>query len=373
MPASPPARRGYSRVPPGGPARPGRALRLAAILALLALIAAGCGAPRAARPPSRPVPGRALRASHPSRVTLHIGDQAGAATQALLAASGLARRLPFRVTWARFGSGAGLVQAIAAGAVDIGSVSSAPPVFAAAGGDDVAVVGAAAARPRGMALLVRAGSAIRRVAQLRGRRIAVARGSPADYHLLTVLRKAGLAAGDVTVDYLSPAAGRAALAAGRVAAWDTGSPFAELAELDDHARDLASGPAYGSPYSFTLAGRGALAEPAKAAAIRGYLRLLGQAYAWAARHPAAWAAVWARSAHLPPTVTTRAAADDVAVAVPLTQAVISSEQQVSNAFTAAGLIPGHVDVAGLVDSGFSAGAAGRPWRPSLTAGWRQRQ
>ena len=50
-----------------------------------------------------------------------------------------------------------------------------------------------------------ANSPIRSVAQLKGKKIAVAQGSSADYHLLTVLNKAHLSAHDVTLDYLQPA------------------------------------------------------------------------------------------------------------------------------------------------------------------------
>ena len=186
----------------------------------------------------------------------------------------------------------------------------------------------------------------------------MAQGSSADYHLLTVLKKAGLSVHDVTLDYLQPADGLAALASGHVDAWDIWSPFVEQAEAQDHARLLVSGVGYGSPYSFTVAARGALADPAKAAAIRDYLKLLAQAHAWAATHQAAWAAVWAKATGLPASIMTAAAKDDAARAVPITPAVVSSEQQVSNAFTAAGLIPGHVDFSKFVDTAFNSTAGG---------------
>ena len=74
------------------------------------------------------------------------------------------------------------------------------------------------------------------MAQLRGKSIAVAQGSSADYHLLAILTKAGLTIKDVTPDYLQPAEGQAAFASGHVAAWDVWSPFIEQAESQDHAR-----------------------------------------------------------------------------------------------------------------------------------------
>jgi sulfonate transport system substrate-binding protein len=327
--------------------------RLAATLGIAVLAVAGCASSPAAGGGSSATVNASNAAVNLSGVTLHVGDQAGSGAQALLTAAGLISALPFKVTWSDFTSGPPMLQAMGAGAVDIGSVGNAPPVFAAAGGDKLAIVGALRANPLGSALLVPRNSPIHSVAQLRGKRIAVAQGSSADYHLLTVLRAAGISVHQVTLDYLQPAEGLAALTSAHVDAWDIWSPFIEQAESQNHARVLVTGAGYGSPYSFAVASRAALADPGKAAAIRDYLKLLNQAHTWADAHQSSWASVWAKASGLPDSVMTQAAKDDAATAVPITPAVVSSEQSVSDAFTAAGLIPGHVDFAGFVDTSFN--------------------
>ncbi len=288
-----------------------------------------------------------------SGVTLHVGDQAGTGAQALLTAAGLISKLPFKVAWSDFTSGPPMLQAMGAGAVDVGGVGNAPPVFAAAGGSKIAIVGAYQANPLGSALVVPKNSPITSVAQLRGKRIAVAQGSSADYHLLTVLTKAGLTVHDVTLTYLQPAAGLAALSSGHVDAWDIWSPFIEQAEVLNNARALVTGTGYGSPYSFAVASRAALSDPAKAAAISDYLKLVAQAHAWATSHLSAWASVWAKASGLPDNVMVKAATDAASTAVPITPAVISSEQHVSDAFTSAGLIPVHVNFNDYVNTSFN--------------------
>ena len=70
------------------------------------------------------------------------------------------------------------------------------------------------------------------------------------------------------------------------------APFTGEGETLDGATAIVTGAGYGSPYSFTVASRAALADPAKAAAIRDYLSLLAQAHRWASTHLSAWAAVW---------------------------------------------------------------------------------
>ena len=333
-----------------------RALALAAAVSLTTLAAAACSSS------SSPASGGASASSSGtssanqisvSGVTLHVGDQAGTGAQALLTAAGLIGKLPFKVAWSDFTSGPPMLQAMGAGAVDVGGVGNAPPVFAAAGGDKIAIVGAYQANPLGSALLVPKNSPITSVAQLRGKRIAVAQGSSADYHLLTVLTKAGLTVHDVTLTYLQPAEGLAALSSGHVDAWDIWSPFIEQAEVQDNARALVTGTGYGSPYSFAVASRAALADSAKAAAISDYLKLLAQAHAWATSHQPAWASVWAKASGLPDSVMLKAANDDASSAVPITPAVISSEQQVSDAFTSAGLIPVHVNFRDYTDTSFN--------------------
>ena len=168
-----------------------------------------------------------------------------------------------------------------------------------------------------------------------------------------MLTKAGLSVHDVTLTYLQPAEGLAALSSGHVDAWDIWSPFIEQAEVQKNAKALVTGTGYGSPYSFAVASRAALADPARAAAIKDYLALLAQAHAWATSHQSAWADVWAKASGLPDAVMVKAASDDSSLAVPITQAVITSEQQVSDAFTKAGLIPVHVNFNDYVVTSFN--------------------
>jgi sulfonate transport system substrate-binding protein len=327
-----------------------------AALATVTLAIAGCSSASSSSGAGGATARPATAQVDVSDVTLHIGDQAGTGAQALLTAAGLIGKLPFKADWSDFTSGPPMLQAMAGGSVDVGGVGNAPPVFAAAGGDQLAIVGALRANPNGSALLVPKGSPIHSVAQLRGKKIAVAQGSSADYHLLTVLNKAGLSVHDVTLVYLQPAAGLAALSSGHVDAWDIWSPFVEEGEVLDGATAIVTGTGYGSPYSFTVASRAALADPGKAAAIRDFLSLLARAHRWANSHLSAWAAVWAKASGLPLSVMNKAASDDYSVAVPITPAVVASEQQVADAFTAAGLIPAHLDFGQFVDTAFNATA-----------------
>jgi len=301
---------------------------------------AGSGSSASSTSPST---GTSATAVNVSSVTLNIGDQAGAGEQALLTAAGLINKLPFKAHWSDFTSGPPMLQAMGAGSVDVGDVGDAPPVFEASAGGQIAVVSALNTDPAGAALLVPDNSPIKNVAQLKGKTVAVSQGSSANYHLLAVLTKAGLTIKDVTPDYLQPAEAEAAFASGHVDAWDIWSPYVEYAEAKYHARVLVNGSTIGSTYSFVVASRAALGDPSKAAAIRDYLKLLDQAYTWVSSHPSAWAATWAKATGMPASVMTRAVKDDIDTPTPITPAVLSSEQNVANAFSSAGLIPSKID------------------------------
>src|SRR6204780_3368724 len=294
-----------------------------------------------------------------SSVTLNVGDQKGTGAEAVLKAAGLLNTLPFHVTWADFTSGPPMLEAMASGSVDVGGVGDAPPVFAAAGGEGVEIVGAREV-PTGDqdALLVPKGSPITSIAQLKGKRIAYGSGSSGNYQMLTVLTAAGLTTKDVTLVNLQPAEALAAFTSGSVDAWDIWPPYVQQAVAQDGAKVLATGSGYGSPYSFEVASKAAVADPAKAAAIKVYLATLDKAYVWAATHPTAWAAAWGKAAGLPSSVMDTAATVDATTPVPVTSAIVSSEQNLVDQFFAAGLIPTKVDISGYITSEFNSTVTG---------------
>jgi sulfonate transport system substrate-binding protein len=296
-----------------------------------------------------------------SSVTLNIGDQKGTGAEALLQAAGLINKLPFKAKWSDFTSGPPMLQAMGSGSVDIGGVGDAPPVFAAAGGEKVTIVGARTAGPNGAALVVPKNSSITSISQLKGKKIAVAQGSSANYHILTVLNKAGLTTKQVTLDYLQPADALAAFNSGHVDAWDIWSPYIEQVTAQNGAKILVNGSGYGSNYSFEVASQAALADKAKAAAIGDYLKILNQAYVWSDTHTATWAKLWGDATGLPATVMDKAATDAVNKPAVINSSVIADEQQLVTNFYKAGLIPTQVKMSDFTTDQFNdtvSGSAG---------------
>jgi sulfonate transport system substrate-binding protein len=327
------------------------------VLALAGLAAAGCSssssssaAGTSAAATSSP---SASGSVNLSSVTLNVGDQKGTGAEAVLAAAGLLNTLPFKVSWSDFTSGPPMLEAMASGSVDIGGVGDAPPAFAASGGEAIEIVGARTTNGDQDALVVPKGSPITSLNQLKGKKIAYGSGSSGNYNLLTVLNKASLTTKAVTLVNLQPAEALAAFTSGAVAAWDIWPPYVQQVVAQDGARILARGPQYGSPYSFEVASKAAVANPEKAAAIKVYLATLDKAYAWAAAHPAAWATAWGKASGLPTSIMNAAAEVDANTPAQITSATISAEQGVVNQFFAAGLIPNKVDISSYITSQFN--------------------
>ncbi|MFO1274693.1 MAG: sulfonate ABC transporter substrate-binding protein [Sphaerotilus natans] len=232
-----------SRIPsPPSSFRPLRR-RLAAALALIPLALA---AP-------------ALHAQDSARPLLRIGYQKSASLLALQKAQGsLERRLAALqadVKWVEFPAGPQLLEGLNVGSVDVGFVGEAPPIFAQAAGANFVYIGNDPASPQAEAIVVPKDSAIRTLADLKGRRIALNKGSNVHYLLVRALEKAGLKYGDIQPVFLPPADARAAFEKGAVDAWVIWDPFLAAVEKQTGARLLADGRGLVSNHAFYLAER----------------------------------------------------------------------------------------------------------------------
>jgi sulfonate transport system substrate-binding protein len=187
--------------------------------------------------------------------TLRIGHQKG--WLSLLKARGtLEKRLAplgVGITWTEFNAGPVQLEALNVGAIDFGDVGEAPPIFAQAAGAPLVYVGATVPRPRLEAVIVPKASAIRSVSELKGKKIALNKGSNVHYLLVKLLEKNGLKYSDVQPIFLAPADARAAFERGAVDAWVIWDPFLAAAQKTLDARLLAdaTGVANNRNYYFT--------------------------------------------------------------------------------------------------------------------------
>jgi sulfonate transport system substrate-binding protein len=159
------------------------------------------------------------------------------------------------VKWVEFPAGPQLLEGLNVGAIDLGSVGEAPPIFAQAAGANFVYVGIELPAPAAEAIVVPKDSSLQKVADLRGRKVALNKGSNVHYLLVKLLEKAGLKYSDITPVFLPPADARAAFERGSVDAWVIWDPFLSAAEKQVGARVLADGSGVVNNYNFFLAER----------------------------------------------------------------------------------------------------------------------
>jgi sulfonate transport system substrate-binding protein len=285
-----------------------------------------------------------------SGVTLRVGDQARL-TQAELQAAG-ADNTPYKIEWSAFTSGPPLLQALSSNAIDLGGVGDAPPIFAAAGGADIKAVYASATPEINQGIIVKPGSNITSVAELKGKKIGVAQGSSAHWILLKALQDNHLTPADVQIAYLQPPAAQAAMSSGSIDAWAIWDPFSTVVESQG-AKLILSGQALQIPgLGFQVTNSKALQDPAKAAAIDDFLGRLRRAQAWANDHVDVWAQTYSQLTKLAPDVASKVLHLTRTAPARLDAALIAAEQAEADAFYGAKLIPTKVDVSRFIDARF---------------------
>ena len=241
------------------------------------------------------------------------------------------------VRWTEFNAGPVQLEALNVGSIDFGDVGEAPPIFAQAAGANLVYVGNEPASPASEAIVVPKGSGLRTLADLKGKKIALNKGSNVHYLLLKALEKAGVAYAEIQPVFLPPADARAAFERGSVDAWAIWDPFLAAAEKQLGARVLADGKGLVANYQFYLASR-TYAEK-NPEILRIVLDEVAKVDDWGRKHPDEVATILAAQTGLSTEVVALAASRYAYGVKPVSVDVIASQQRVADAFSSLKLIP----------------------------------
>ena len=241
------------------------------------------------------------------------------------------------VKWTEFPAGPVLLEGLNVGSIDFGTVGEAPPIFAQAAGANLVYVGNEPASPASEAIVVPKGSGLRTLADLKGKKIALNKGSNVHYLLLKALEKAGVAYADIQPVFLPPADARAAFERGRVDAWAIWDPFLAAAEKQLGARVLADGKGLVANYQFYLASR-TYAEK-NPEILRIVLDEVAKVDDWGRNNPDEVATILSAQTGLSKEVVALAASRYAYGVKPVSVDVIASQQRVADAFSGLKLIP----------------------------------
>lgn len=176
--------------------------------------------------------------------TIRIGYQKATELDLLRSRGNLDKRIKAlggSVEWSLFPAGPPMLEAMNAGKIDFGGVGESPPIFSQAAGGQFYYVSVTLLTAETQDIVVAEGSSIQTPADLKGKKVALQKGSSAHYLLLKTLEENGLAANDVEVVPLPPADARAAFEQGNVDAWSIWDPFLAVIQSSGNVRGLKLG------------------------------------------------------------------------------------------------------------------------------------
>jgi sulfonate transport system substrate-binding protein len=273
---------------------------------------------------------------------VRIGYQKSSTLMMIIKSKGTLEReltpLGLKVRWTEYASGPPLLAALNDGSIDMcADISDSSAVFAQATGAKLTYIAQEAPSPSAQAIMVRANSPITKVADLKGRKVAVSKGTGSHYLLLVALEQAGLTFNQVEPAYLTPPDGRAALDSGRVAAWVTWDPFLAAAQRQSKTRILADGHGLTDYQRYYLA---ATPFAEKRANVIGLIfEELQKTGGWVKQHPGEAAAVLAPIWELDPDIVALANRRRSYAVRAIVIGNLGEQQKIADHFFAEGLLP----------------------------------
>lgn len=283
---------------------------------------------------------------------LVVGDQAYNA-QSLFEASGVLKDAPYTVSWKQFPAGTPVVEAVNAGALDIGLQGDGPVLFLAAQGAPVKVIGIYRDSPDSVVLLAGPHTQIKTVADLAGKTVAVTRGGWSQQLVQAALTSAGLPLDSVKYSYLASVDSAAALQAGKVDATATWEPYVtRLRQAGARpvvtARGLIAAQSYLSTTQKVI--------DTKRELLGDFVQRYQRAREWSladSRHIERYADAWAARSRVDPKLAHQWFSTSRIRYEPLTDTAIAEAQKSVDDFVATGTLTKRFDVRDLFDTSFN--------------------
>lgn len=246
------------------------------------------------------------------------------------------------IRWIEFPAGPQMLEGLNVGSIDLAATGDAPPIFAQAAQADFVYLGHSPANPKSEAIVVPENSSIKSVSDLKGKRVALNKGSDVNYLLVAALQHAGLNYSDITPVYLPPSDARAAFEKGVVDAWAIWDPFLAEVETNLPVRQIVNGENLVPHYTFFLASRNFAEKSPKHADV--IIEQLVQQSEWANAHPQETADILSASTGLDKAIWLKALQRGEYGFTRMSDEAFAGQQKVADIFAKIRLIPESVDV-----------------------------
>ncbi|MEW9494649.1 aliphatic sulfonate ABC transporter substrate-binding protein [Bacillus altitudinis] len=256
-----------------------------------------------------------------------------------------------KVKWVEFQSGPPQFEGLAANQLDFSQVGNSPVIAGQAAGINFKEIGLSQDGLKANGILVNKNSEIQKVEDLKGKKIAVAKGSSGFDFLYKVLDQAGLSAKDVQIIQLQPDEAISAFENGSVDAWSIWEPFLSLETIEKGAKLLVNGEATDlySP-GFTLV-RTKFADEHPELVVQ-FLKVYDKAVKWQKDHQQEAITLYARLKQLDQKVVTQVLNNTEPLNEPISKKIINAQQHTADFQYQTKAIQRKIDVNQVVDNSF---------------------
>ena len=299
-----------------------------------------------------------------SGVTLRIAAASASNGHGLVQAAGL-DDTPYKVDFTVLQGGNLVMEALAAGQIDLGTGSQIPPLAAsqAANGGNFKIIGVRRMHTLDQELIIPAGSPLTEVSQLKGKTVGYVKNTTAHYFLEKMLEEAGLEWTDIDAVALTTSDGLSAVLTGEVDALASYGNAIRTAKAKGcatlrSAADILSGDYY------WYATPDSIADAATHAALVDWLSRYNEAAEWARQNPEAYAKFYADlTGEDKDDVLERFTEEEAQTHLsvrPVSDETIASEQDIADTFYKLGVFSAPIEVTPLFDHSFDAELAALP-------------
>lgn len=284
-------------------------------------------------------------------VTLRVGDISYYNLRASAELSKAFEGAPYKVEWSQFQAGAPLIEALNAGAIDLGFLGDSAFLFGAAKSTNIKLVGVSRQSPGTIAFLVPANSTAKSIADLKGKKVAYWPGNWGQQLTNASLEKAGLPKDHVQWIKLLPIDAGTAFQGGSVDAYPVWEPYISQQIVRTGAKVLFTSEGL-------IPGLSAIAAytpsvDAKRAAIADFFVRIAKARAWVEANLDTYADAWAQRANLDQDVSRHWIRQSKLTVGPIDAATQAQFQATSDFLSKEGVLPTPFKVSSVADNSFS--------------------
>lgn len=231
--------------------------------------------------------------------------------------------------WTEFQSGPPYFEAIASDRLDFGEVGNSPVISAQAANIGFTEIANTSYARKGTGILVQKDSKISSIKELKGKKIAVAKGSSAFNLLYRALEQEGLDAKDVDVIQLQPDEAQPAFESGSVDAWAIWDPFISLHTLKKGAKVIADGETLNISSPEFVITRTKFAEEHPELVVR-FLKVYEKARVWQENNLEEAINIYASAKKIDAEIVKEVFNHDKPILVPITKDIVEEQQRTAD-------------------------------------------